>query len=233
MLGHPPRSLAELGCGTGAVARLLARSGLEVFGVDRSVTAVARARWVSRGSVPPQNWLVADLRNFRLPKRVDLAIVPMDGLGYLIQTEALIDFFRSVRDALSSRGVLLIDLSLHPEGRAPMPIRSAWNVRLRPQGTLSVVWRSVGGAWGSPRRRWEEARITVKAPDGTRQVFWEAAPHAVLSARELGEFARTAGGFGEMRVYSGAAHRSRRSRIRRTAPGLLAEGARLIAWQRA
>ncbi len=87
--GSPPRSAVELACGTGPLARLWAGWGIDAYGVDRSRTAMGRARQLSRGVIPPEHWVTADVTNFRLPRRVDLATMPLDGLGYLVEYESL------------------------------------------------------------------------------------------------------------------------------------------------
>ena len=176
--------------------------------------------------------LFRSLRTFRLPRRVDLAVVPLDSLGYLYERADLLAFFRSARRCLARRGILAVDLTLHPERRSPLPIRSAWNVNLRPTGRLKVNWRSQGRAWGAPPRRWEVARMTASLRGGVRQVFWEAHPHAVLTARVLRDLAREAGGFGAMTVYSAAAHRPARRGLRPVTRLDRIEGSRLVCWPR-
>ncbi|MGP8072296.1 MAG: class I SAM-dependent DNA methyltransferase [Thermoplasmata archaeon] len=230
--GRPPKTAVELACGSGPLARLWAAQGVEVYGVDRSPLAIARAQELSGSRVRPKNWLVGDLRSFSLPKRVELAVVPLDSLGYLVEEEDLIDFFDAARRCLAPGGVLAIDLTFHPEGARPLPIRNAWKVTLLPKGSLMVEWRSHGRAWGSPPRRWEEGRITVQVTGRPDQVFWEACPHAILSARALGNLARNAGGLEEMWVYSDAAHRARPAMIRRVRSPNRVQGPRLVSWRR-
>jgi len=230
--GKIPQSAAELACGTGPLARLWGSWGLEVYGVDRSCSAIARAQALGQGIVPPNHWLVGELRSFHLPQRVEMAVVPLDGLGYLVDEREVLEFFRAARRCLAPGGVLAIDLTLHPERAAPLRIRNAWNVQLRPRGDLRATWHSQGKPWGDLPRQWEVGRITVHVPNGPKQVFWEARPHATLSARALGDLSRKAGGFGEMLVYSGAAHRARPGKIRGIGSTSAPLGPRLITWQR-
>jgi SAM-dependent methyltransferase len=230
--GRMPHSAVELGCGTGPLARLWGSWGLESYGMDRSPTFLSRAQELGRGVVPIGHWRLGDLRTFRLPRRVDLGVVPLDGLGYLPGEEDLLSFFRAARKSLKPGGVLAVDVTLHPDGAPPLPIRSSWHVELRPEGRLRIDWRSQGRPWGSPLRQWEVARISVRSPGRPVQLFWEAHPHSVFSSRALGALAEKAGGFSEMTVYSEAAHRPRRAKLR---AGVLADsavGARLVAWRR-
>ena len=231
-VGKPPRSAAELACGTGPLARLWASWGLEVYGVDRSALAVTRARELGRGTVPPGHWLLGDLRSFRLPRRVELAVVPMDSLGYLVDEVDVLACFRARRRCLAPGGVLAIDVTLHPEGAPPLPIRNTWKVSLRPCGDLKVSWRGHGRSWGSPPRRWEVGWVTVHMPGRLDQNFYEACPHATLTARMLRDLSRKAGGFGEMWVYSDAAHRARGKRIFRVSSLNRVRGPRLVCWRR-
>jgi SAM-dependent methyltransferase len=229
-LGRRPRSAVELACGSGPLARRWALGGLEVYGIDRSAPAIARAKALGRGVVPLDRWRLGELRRFRLPHPVDLAVVPMDGLGYLVEAKDLVGFFRSARRCLAPGGVLAIDLTVHPKGVRPLLIESAWTVSLRPRGQLRVSWRSRGAPWGSPPRRWEVGRITAQVPGRKDQIFWECRPHAILTAPTLRHLAEEAGGFGEMQLYSDAAHRVPGRPLHRVRPGKGTTGARLIVW---
>jgi len=231
-IGRVPRSAAELACGTGPLARIWASDGIESYGVDHSAPALAMGRRLDRMTSTPVLWRLGELRNFRLPRRVELAVVPLDGLGYLVDERDLVSFFRAAHRCLTPRGVLAADLTLHSAIRPPLRIRSSWKVSLRPQGELSVSWRSQGGPWGSPARQWEVGRFTVRIPGRPPQVFWEAAPHAALDVTSLRNLARKAGGFGAMWVYSDAAHRGSSRRIHRVESLHGAVGSRLVCWQR-
>ena len=231
-LGRPPGSGVELACGSGPIAGLWASWGIDAFGVDRSARAIARARERTRGLVPTRQWVLGDLRTFRLPRRVELAVVPMDALGYLVEEEDLLAFFRTAGRCLARGGILAADLTLHPERGPPLPVRNAWEVSLRPQGNLRVRWHSQGRAWGSPLRQWEVAKITVRVPGRPRRIYWECFPHAAIRAAALGDVSRRAGGLGPMWVYSDAAHRDRSSRLRPVSKLDRALGPRLVCWQR-
>ena len=65
-----PRVL-DAGCGTGRVARELARRGLEVVGVDSDASMLD----VARAEAPALLWLPADLAGLDLPERFDLVLL--------------------------------------------------------------------------------------------------------------------------------------------------------------
>ena len=66
-----PGSVLDAGCGTGRVARELARRGVEVLGVDVDPSMIATARRLA----PELDWVVADLSTLGLRRRFDLVVM--------------------------------------------------------------------------------------------------------------------------------------------------------------
>jgi SAM-dependent methyltransferase len=66
-----PASVLDAGCGTGRVARELARRGVAVVGVDADTSMVATARRLS----PDLDWRVADLCGFDLGRTFDVVVM--------------------------------------------------------------------------------------------------------------------------------------------------------------
>ena len=66
-----PASVLDAGCGTGRVARELARRGVDVVGVDLDPDMLATARRRS----PQLAWVEADLASFDLGRTFDAAVV--------------------------------------------------------------------------------------------------------------------------------------------------------------
>ena len=229
-LGRAPQSVAELVCGTGSLARRWARSGLRVVGLDRNAYALRRARSLSKGIARSPAWVRGELRDFTLPQTVDLAVVPLDGLTYLVERAELIGFFQSARRSLRPGGVLLLDCSLFPKDHAPSPIRNRWTVHLKPAGSLLVTWQSRGRAVGTPRRREEVALCRVRSAQGQVQVFRESALHSVLSPVELCDFALGESKFRTVTFYDRPAHRERAGPPRKLRTIPEREGEYLVAF---
>jgi trans-aconitate methyltransferase len=66
-----PASVLDAGCGTGRVARELARRGIEVVGVDVDEAMIATARRLS----PDLTWLAADVTQLDLGRRFDVVVM--------------------------------------------------------------------------------------------------------------------------------------------------------------
>lgn len=61
----------DAGCGTGRVARELARRGIEVVGVDSDASMLA----VARREAPELRWVQVDLAELALDQRVDVVVM--------------------------------------------------------------------------------------------------------------------------------------------------------------
>jgi len=71
LLGDPPGSVLDAGCGTGRVAIELARRGYEVIGVEVEPAMLDTAR----AKAPGLEWVLGDLSTAELPdSRFDLAV---------------------------------------------------------------------------------------------------------------------------------------------------------------
>src|SRR4249919_823706 len=66
-----PTSVLDAGCGTGRVARELARRGVAVVGVDADASMVATARRLS----PDLDWRIDDLCALDLGQRFELVVM--------------------------------------------------------------------------------------------------------------------------------------------------------------
>ncbi|HWG73785.1 MAG TPA: class I SAM-dependent methyltransferase [Acidimicrobiales bacterium] len=69
--GFAPRSVLDAGCGTGRVAIELARSGIEVVGVDRDASMLASAR----RDGPCVTWIESDVAALDLGRTFDVVVM--------------------------------------------------------------------------------------------------------------------------------------------------------------
>jgi SAM-dependent methyltransferase len=100
------RSLVELGCGTGALLAGLA-SGLTVTGLDRSPQMLARAAQ----SVPAAILVRADMTDFRLAARFDVAICMFDTLNHVSSLDGWLSLFSRVHEHLVDGGLFIFDVN--------------------------------------------------------------------------------------------------------------------------
>lgn len=120
--GRGPRSLLELGAGTGRLAVELARDGHHVLGIDASSEMVARANERrSQLGVEGISFLAADATRFRVGRRFDAVIACFHVLNYMATPQALAAAFDTAAAHLEPDGLFLFDSWHGPAVRAQGP----------------------------------------------------------------------------------------------------------------
>lgn len=129
-----PRTVVDLGCGTGNIAIPLAQTGLHVTGIDLSADMLAVARdkeeqHRKRSSFAPGGgllWLEQDICEWALPERVDSVISFCDCLNYLTEEEQLLEAFRQTYDGLVEGGTFLFDMHTEAQLKAYAEMQPFW-----------------------------------------------------------------------------------------------------------
>ena len=100
----------EIGAGTGRIVETLARSGLEVWGIDTSAAmlAVARAKLESRQQV---HLVEGDIADLALDRTFAAAILALNTLWHAASLEAQLEMLRAIHSHLRDSGLLVVDMS--------------------------------------------------------------------------------------------------------------------------
>ena len=116
--GLTPRTAVDLACGTGSVALLLAKRGLQVTGVDMSweMLTVAQQK-AMEAQVYPQ-FVCQKLQALHLPRGVDLAVCALDSLDYIIDPKDCQKAIGRVYKALNPGGCFIFDVNTPQKLRA-------------------------------------------------------------------------------------------------------------------
>lgn len=113
-----PRTVVDLGCGTGNIAVPLAQQGYDVIGIDLSedMLAVAHAkneearRRQSPGSQGSLRLLQQDMREWELPQPADAVISFCDCFNYLLEESDIVQALKKTYDGLRPGGVFVFDM---------------------------------------------------------------------------------------------------------------------------
>ena len=116
--GLKPRTAVDLACGTGSVAAILARRGLDVVGVDLSEEMLTMA-WEKCMELPaPPRFVCQPLQALKLPRAVDLAVCALDSLDYITDPRDCETAIRRIYKALNPGGIFIFDVNTPEKLRA-------------------------------------------------------------------------------------------------------------------
>jgi SAM-dependent methyltransferase len=111
---NDPRTILDLGCGTGAHAVLLARKGYRVTGVDHSDAMLAVAEEKKRQCESSVEFEKGDISTVRLQRSFDAAIAMFAVMGYQTTNERLESTLLNVWHHLNHDGLLIFDAWFGP-----------------------------------------------------------------------------------------------------------------------
>ena len=116
--GLSPRTAVDLACGTGSVAVLLSRRGLQVTAVDMSEDMLTVAYEKSMDFPNPPRYICQRLEQLHLPRGVDLAVCALDSMDYITDPEACRQAIARVYKALNPGGCFIFDVNTPEKLRA-------------------------------------------------------------------------------------------------------------------
>ncbi len=181
---RPVRRVAELGCGTGSLTRLLARRGYEMTAVDLSpdMLAVADQKCAGLGV----RFVCQDMSRLVLLEPADAVLSCLDSVNYVTRPAALRRTFRRAYQALAPGGLFLFDV------KTPAALEGAGGqIYLDEDEDLFCVWR---GEY-SPKRRvcGYGLDLFVREADGSWSRSGEYHEERAYTMEELEGFLREAG----------------------------------------
>ncbi len=181
---RPIHRVAELACGTGSLARLLAQRGYQVTAIDLSPDMLTVAEQKCRDL--DVLFLCQDMARLTLPEPVDAAICCLDSVNYVTRPAQLRRAFQRVFRSLSPGGLFLFDV------KTPLALEQAdGQTYLDETDRLYCVWR----AEYSQKRRVCGYGIDLFAlrPDGSWARSGEYHEEYAYTMDELTGFLRDAG----------------------------------------
>ncbi len=109
--GIAPRSVIDLGCGTGNLLLSLAARGLDVIGVDLSAEMLAEAEHKARQQGLSPRLVCQDMTDLELGERADCILSLCDSMNYLTEDGELEQAFCRIAQHLTQEGLFLFDLN--------------------------------------------------------------------------------------------------------------------------
>ena len=104
-------SIADLACGTGNTSLPLALRGYKVYGIDLAPAMLDKAKQKAENNQIKVTFMEQDMRDLKLPEKVDVIVCYHDGLNYLLTDEDLKKVFTRVRENLKPDSLFIFDLN--------------------------------------------------------------------------------------------------------------------------
>jgi len=190
------RSVLELAAGPAEHARELARRGLRATALDRSAAMCAYAAAQAAAEGLELGVVEADMRNFAVPDRFDLAITMLNSVCHLFTLDDLVAHLAAVSAHLVPGGLYVIELA-HPADYLAQVPRTSSEWTIDQNGIRAEV------RWGGHQDRIdpvtqitpEHMSITAHGADGTVRTVSDVVPNRFWTATEMTAAIRLAGGF--------------------------------------
>lgn len=116
--GLCPRTAVDLACGTGSVALILAKQGLQVTAVDMSEDMLCVAQQKAQELDAPPRFICQKLQQLHLPRGVDLAVCALDSLDYITDPVDCEEAIRRIYRVLNPGGCFIFDVNTPEKLRA-------------------------------------------------------------------------------------------------------------------
>ena len=100
----------EVACGTGRVLIPTAQAGVDIDGFDLEPAMIARLKAKAAATGLKVRVVVADMRDFTMPRRYNLITIPFRAFMHLPTTEDQIRALRCIREHLEPGGSLVMNL---------------------------------------------------------------------------------------------------------------------------
>ena len=103
-------NVLEIACGTGRITIPIAKSGVNVTGLDAAKSMLDRAREKSKSENLDIEWIEADCREFALNKKFDLIIMPFNAMQHLFDRESIEGCLNCVKAHMNSGASFVFDV---------------------------------------------------------------------------------------------------------------------------
>lgn len=193
--GQAPSSVLELAAGPARHAREFARRGVAATALDAVPAMIDLALQHARRDGVALTAFCADMVDFRLERRFDLAVLLMDSASYLLDNQAMLGHLACVARHLNDGGVYVLEMS-HPRDAFGVGVSSKTQWTAEADGLrVDMRWGADGDAF-DPITQVDEVTVTMSwsGPEGDGQLV-ERARQRRFTANEFDALVRASQAF--------------------------------------
>ncbi len=188
----PVKRVLDIACGTGPHLIRLGERGYRMSGLDLSPENIDFLRARAKDKGLDVDLLVADMRRFTLPRRVDAAICMQDSQGHLLTNDAILAHLRCVARALRPGGLYVFDRYMCSSWTDPAR-RWSWT-RRRGKATVRATFEALVELNPVTQTFYEDMELEV-LENGARHVYRQRHTSRMVFPQELRSLVELAGGF--------------------------------------
>jgi SAM-dependent methyltransferase len=190
------RSVCDIACGTGTLALYFAGRNLKSYALDLSPEMCRNARLKARRAGLPLRVIEADMRDFRLPEKVDLVTCHFDALNHVPLKRDLHRVAKCVARALNPGGHFVFDVNTR------LSFERVWNMTWFLEREPVVMVMQSGHTKGSGRA-WGNVDWFVRTGKNCWRRHHEHVEEVCWTAAEIREALKRAG-FGRFKTWDAA-----------------------------
>jgi SAM-dependent methyltransferase len=151
----------DVGCGTGRVLLPCLAAGLDVDGVDNSAEMLERLRVNARAKRHEPRVVLADMRDFRMPRRYACVMIPFNAFAHNLTSDDQIASLRRCREHLLPRGRLVFDVFSATPAMVAEPVAAPVLELEVPHPETSLPVRLYDGRRLDPATQTQHSQIEV------------------------------------------------------------------------
>ena len=187
--GRPPNAILDIACGPGYHAREAARRRMTAYGIDLRPEMITFAREQAAIDGVDVSWIAGDMRRFKLPRPVDVALSSFDAMDCMLTNEEIVEHFQAIAENLTSRGLYVVE-STHPRD-CPMNGYGHFQYRGERNGTKVAIDWATNKPVPDPLSHVIDVEVAMRVThNGTVESFTDHARERLLLAQEFVALAR-------------------------------------------
>lgn len=136
--GVKPKTVVDLGCGTGSILLPLAKAGFDVIGVDLSPEMLAEADHKAREEGLSVRLACQDMTELELGEKADCVLSLCDCMNYLTEDGQLADAFQSIARHMKKESLFLFDMNTEYKFREVL----GQNIFASAEESAAYIWEN-------------------------------------------------------------------------------------------